>query len=422
MTPNTVTPNRGRAHAARPAGITLGVLCVAFTATACSPGRTVSAPIPAASSFVVQESSPDAPPTSKARTTSKPRATGQTPVPDPTRPPSTPSSTRPSPPRAPVQPASDTRPGSAPDTRTIEPAPAPEIVLAPGDVGATVRTLQARLRQIGWFTGDVTNTYGPTTAAAVRGFQARRGLDATGAVDRGTWDALRSMTRRPSSDELDNVEPAPTKAKEPKPEGPQADQPQVNEPTRDEAVTPTPKPVPTKPAVPTPEPAPTKPAAPKPPTPAKTTSTTPPKPKPKPTPVVVPPAPVRPAGPRWDVDERCMTGRVICISKTTRTLTWVVDGKAQYQFAVRFGSEAEPTREGTFALYRKKIDVVSNIYHTPMPYSMFFSGGQAVHYSSNFAQLGYNGASHGCVNVRDRAGLVRLYGESRIGDKVVVHW
>jgi lipoprotein-anchoring transpeptidase ErfK/SrfK len=57
-----------------------------------------------------------------------------------------------------------------------------------------------------------------------------------------------------------------------------------------------------------------------------------------------------------------------------------------------------------------------------MPYSMFFSGGQAVHYSSNFARLGYAGASHGCVNVRDWDGIVRLYNESRIGDKVVIHW
>jgi lipoprotein-anchoring transpeptidase ErfK/SrfK len=57
-----------------------------------------------------------------------------------------------------------------------------------------------------------------------------------------------------------------------------------------------------------------------------------------------------------------------------------------------------------------------------MPYSMFFSGGQAVHYSSNFARLGYSGASHGCVNVRNKARLVQLYGEVRIGDSVVVHW
>ena len=97
-----------------------------------------------------------------------------------------------------------------------------------------------------------------------------------------------------------------------------------------------------------------------------------------------------------------MTGRVMCVSKSTKRLTWVVDGVPQYGFDVRFGSDELPTREGVFSVYKKKVDVISNLYHTPMPYSMFFSGGQAVHYSSNFARLGYSGASHGCVNVRNK--------------------
>ena len=45
------------------------------------------------------------------------------------------------------------------------------------------------------------------------------------------------------------------------------------------------------------------------------------------------------------------------------------------------------------------------LYGSAMPYAMFFSGGQAVHYSSDFAARGYAGASHGCVNVRDHAGI-----------------
>jgi lipoprotein-anchoring transpeptidase ErfK/SrfK len=57
-----------------------------------------------------------------------------------------------------------------------------------------------------------------------------------------------------------------------------------------------------------------------------------------------------------------------------------------------------------------------------MPDSMFFSRGQAVHYSSDFAARGYAGASHGCVNVRDRAGLDRLFAQVRVGDAVVIYW
>jgi lipoprotein-anchoring transpeptidase ErfK/SrfK len=228
---------------------------------------------------------------------------------------------------------------TATPTTTTTTAKPGKIVLQPGDHGPKVRALQARLRQIGWFEGDVSDNYGPRTTAAVKGFQGKRGFPVTGIVDQRTWDRLLSMTRTPTQDELNNVKVAP-----------------------------------------------------------------------KPTKLT------------WDVDKRCLTGRVMCISKETRELTWVIDGVPQYQMDVRFGSDELPTREGTFYVYKKKIDVISNLYHTPMPYSMFFSGGQAVHYSSNFARLGYTGASHGCVNVRSWTGIKRLYNDSRIGDKVVVHW
>jgi lipoprotein-anchoring transpeptidase ErfK/SrfK len=56
-----------------------------------------------------------------------------------------------------------------------------------------------------------------------------------------------------------------------------------------------------------------------------------------------------------------------------------------------------------------------------MPYAMFFSGGQAVHYSPDFAARGYNGASHGCVNVRNLAGIQSLFAQARVGDKVIVY-
>ncbi|MEU4349915.1 L,D-transpeptidase family protein [Streptomyces sp. NPDC023838] len=126
--------------------------------------------------------------------------------------------------------------------------------------------------------------------------------------------------------------------------------------------------------------------------------------------------------PKTKLDKRCMTGRVLCISKTTRTLNWVVNGKVQSSMDVRFGSQYTPTREGTFKVFLKSKNHVSSIYHTPMPYAMFFSGGQAVHYSSDFAKRGYAGASHGCVNVRDKAKLAKLFDQVRVNDKVVVYW
>lgn len=121
-------------------------------------------------------------------------------------------------------------------------------------------------------------------------------------------------------------------------------------------------------------------------------------------------------------DARCLTGRVLCISKSSRTLRWMIDGRTLTTVSVRFGSVGTPTREGVFSVYWKSRHHVSTLYDSPMPYAMFFSGGQAVHYSADFAAHGYAGGSHGCVNVRDEAAIADLFAQVRNGDKVVVHW
>ncbi|MFD3413128.1 L,D-transpeptidase family protein [Streptomyces cyaneofuscatus] len=121
-------------------------------------------------------------------------------------------------------------------------------------------------------------------------------------------------------------------------------------------------------------------------------------------------------------DERCLTGRVLCISKKSRTLAWMIDGRVVSAMDVRFGSEYTPTREGEFPVFWKSRDHVSTLYDTPMPYALFFSGGQAVHYSADFAADGYRGASHGCVNVRDEAKVAALFDQVKNGDKVVIYW
>ncbi|GAA1889568.1 L,D-transpeptidase family protein [Lapillicoccus jejuensis] len=235
-------------------------------------------------------------------------------------------------------PSSPATPASTPT-----PKPTPTLVAGPaiyrtGSTGSTVREVQARLKQLAWYSGDVTDTYGERTTASVRGFQAKRGFPVTGEVDRRTLDKLQAMTRPPTADELANRVPVVTAA-------------------------------------------------------APSTA---------------------------GLDARCLTGRVLCISKASRSLTWVVDGKALQRFDVRFGSENHPTREGDFTVYRKNRTWTSTLYGSSMPFSMFFSGGEAVHYSSDFAARGYAGASHGCVNVRDYAGLARLFDQVQLGDRVVV--
>lgn len=129
-----------------------------------------------------------------------------------------------------------------------------------------------------------------------------------------------------------------------------------------------------------------------------------------------------PPVPSGKLDPRCLTGRVMCIDKSTSVLRWVVGGTVQMSVEVRFGSQELPTREGQFSVFAKSRDHVSSIYKTPMPFAMFFSGGQAVHYSPDFAANGYNGASHGCVNVRDYGAITSLYDQVNIGDGVVIYW
>ncbi|MEU3598309.1 L,D-transpeptidase family protein [Streptomyces sp. NPDC006798] len=250
-----------------------------------------------------------------------------------------PESIQPSVPVSPTPVASPSAPSSPSPTpsapKPSAPPPGP-VLMERGDSGERVRELQARLAQLDWFRERPTGTYGRVTASAVSGFQEKRGLAVTGAVDTVTWERLLGMTKRPTRAELDG-RTAETK-------------------------------------------------------------------------------------PKAVLDPRCLNGRALCVDKTSRTLSWVVDGKVRTAMDVRFGGKETPTREGVFWVFRKERDHVSNLYDTPMPLSLFFSGGQAVHYSAEFAAQGYNGASHGCVNVRDRGALAALFDQVRIGDKVVVHW
>jgi len=122
------------------------------------------------------------------------------------------------------------------------------------------------------------------------------------------------------------------------------------------------------------------------------------------------------------IDKRCrVRGRVLCIDKTRDKLYYMRNSRVIKTMDARFGCARTRTREGRFRVFRKSRHHVSSIYKTPMPYAMFFSGGQAVHYSADFARRGYRGCSHGCVNIRYRAGISYVYSRIRIGDRVVVY-
>ena len=122
------------------------------------------------------------------------------------------------------------------------------------------------------------------------------------------------------------------------------------------------------------------------------------------------------------IDKRCRyAGRALCIDKTRDKLYYMKNSKIIKTFDARFGCSSTRTREGRFRVNWKSRNHYSTIYHTPMPYAMFFSGGQAVHYSSDFAARGYNGCSHGCVNIRNKSGIRWVFDRVRVGDRVIVY-
>ena len=324
---------------------------------------------------------------------------------------------------APTTPTETTSPQA--EVAAAAPAPATPTttsLMAAGSSGDQVRELQARLKQLEWYDGDVTGTFDEATASGVRGFQSKRGFPATGAVDQATWDQLVSMTRQPTDDELHNrMTPGPALLKQGSTGASvrdlQARLKQIGWWSGDVTDTYGPatvtavKSFQTKRGIPVTGEVDQRTldrlgAMTRKPTPDELNNV-----KPKPA-----------AGLTADgLDPRCLTGRAMCVSKTTNKLVWVVDGVPQARVDVRFGSQELPTREGAFRVFQKSRDHVSTLYHTAMPYAMFFSGGQAVHYSPDFAARGYRGASHGCINVRDLKTISWLFDQVQTGDAVIVY-
>ncbi|HUR73370.1 MAG TPA: L,D-transpeptidase [Sporichthya sp.] len=129
-----------------------------------------------------------------------------------------------------------------------------------------------------------------------------------------------------------------------------------------------------------------------------------------------------PAEARSKMPRACYTGKIICIDKSDRVLRLLYNGRTLVRMDVRFGASSTPTHNGMFRVYWKDANHVSRLYGSAMPYSMFFSGGQAIHYSSDFARRGYAGASHGCVNVRDYSRIRTLFNSTPTGTRVYIYY
>ena len=103
------------------------------------------------------------------------------------------------------------------------------------------------------------------------------------------------------------------------------------------------------------------------------------------------------------------------IDLSSQRMTVKVNGKTQYKWKVSTGRRGYSTPSGTYRPQRLERYWRSRKYDwAPMPHSIFFHGGYAIHGTTSIGRLGRR-ASHGCIrlhpgNAAVLYSLVRKYG------------
>jgi lipoprotein-anchoring transpeptidase ErfK/SrfK len=113
---------------------------------------------------------------------------------------------------------------------------------------------------------------------------------------------------------------------------------------------------------------------------------------------------------------------VVHISKASQRMSVSVDGGQRYVWRVSTGKGGFGTPSG---VYRPQLLARSwfsrKYYNSPMPYSIFFHGGYAIHGTNYLSQLG-GPASHGCVRLHpsNAAVLFGLVQRHRGNTRIIV--
>lgn len=290
-----------------------------------------------------------------------------------------------------------------------------------GDVGPDVRELQIRLRQARYLAlYDTTDSFGEQTRQAVVNFQQDNGISATGVVGQETWDALLPVSHDPTEAEMTNTDVGPWFVG-PMHEGfikelqhrlqqlgiyggsingvyDQATSDAISayrqsiglpasgvmdertfvklkEQTRNPSYS------------------------------------------------ELYDAPPARGDQQQALDERCLSGTVVCVSKQQRLLSLVRDGEVEFTRETRFARPGYDTPVGDYRIWLKNWETVSVIFgeRTPMPYAMFFNSDIAIHFSDDFADVGYASGSHGCSQLRDYQAIKWLYDQVEVGTRVIVY-
>jgi Putative peptidoglycan binding domain/L,D-transpeptidase catalytic domain len=112
-----------------------------------------------------------------------------------------------------------------------------------------------------------------------------------------------------------------------------------------------------------------------------------------------------------------------CYDRKMHQVTLWHHGTMLNSWLVRGGEYGLQTRVGNWHVFYRDVDHVSSVYDTPMPYSQFFNGGQALH-GSGFMMDPFFEHSHGCINmyIQDARQLWRLTSKKSLGVSVYGAW
>lgn len=115
-------------------------------------------------------------------------------------------------------------------------------------------------------------------------------------------------------------------------------------------------------------------------------------------------------------------GIVVTVNKSTQRLSVAVDGDVRYSWPTSTARWGYSTPNGSYRPQRLERKWYSRKYDwSPMPYSIFFHGGYAIHGSYEISHLG-RPASHGCIRLRPSHAkvLFNLVRKNRGDTRIVV--
>jgi lipoprotein-anchoring transpeptidase ErfK/SrfK len=106
------------------------------------------------------------------------------------------------------------------------------------------------------------------------------------------------------------------------------------------------------------------------------------------------------------------------VDLSSQTVDVYVNGVHRHRWRTSTGRRGYRTPTGVYSPKRLERDWYSRKYYwSPMPYSVFFRGGYAIHGTTETGRLG-RPASHGCIRLRtaharELFNLIRRYGMNR---------